>query len=144
MAPLAPSVYLSRVQQRQELVYYDRYERAQKKEGIYGEKPLRWAYETALGRIALEGVIKRPWFSALYGKWADCSCSRKEIESFVEQFELEPDEFEASLDSFSTFNEFFYRKLKPEARPLAPETDAVSFPADGRHLFVPNISEAGS
>ncbi|MEM1443552.1 MAG: phosphatidylserine decarboxylase [Verrucomicrobiota bacterium] len=143
MARLPPRVYLSGVEQRQELVYYDRYEQALKKEGIYGEKPLRWTYETALGRLVLEGVVKRPWFSRHYGKWADCGCSKKEVEPFIERFGLDPEEFAVPADSFSTFNEFFSRELKPEARPLAPNPDAVSFPADGRHLFIPNLSEAG-
>ncbi|MEM6278817.1 MAG: phosphatidylserine decarboxylase, partial [Verrucomicrobiota bacterium] len=120
------------------------YEQVTKSEGIYGEKPLRWTYETFLGRLALEGVIKRPWFSAAYGRWADCSCSRKEVEAFIERFEIDTDEFLHSVDSFANFNDFFSRELKDTARPLAEGENTVSFPADGRHLFVPNLSEAGS
>ncbi|MEM6280461.1 MAG: phosphatidylserine decarboxylase, partial [Verrucomicrobiota bacterium] len=131
------------MEQRQELVYFDRYEQVTKSEGIYGEKPLRWTYETFLGRLALEGVIKRPWFSAAYGRWADCSCSRKEVEAFIERFEIDPDEFLHSVDSFANFNDFFSRELKDTARPLAEGESTVSFPADGRHLFVPNLSESG-
>ncbi len=131
------------MEQRQELVYFDRYEQSLKAEGIYGEKPLRWAYETKLGKVALESVIKRRWFSALYGKWADCGCSRKEIALFVERIGLDPDEFLAPIESLETFNQFFHRELKPEARPLAPGENTLSFPADGRHLFVPDLSAAG-
>lgn len=130
------------MEQRQELVYFDRYEQALKTEGIYGEKPLRWAYETRLGKLALEGVIKRPWFSGLYGKWADCSCSRKEIATFIDRFDLDPEEFLAPLESLRTFNDFFHRELKPSARPLAEGENTISFPADGRHLFISDLSEA--
>ncbi|MDF1656854.1 MAG: phosphatidylserine decarboxylase [Verrucomicrobiales bacterium] len=130
------------MEQRQELVYFDRYEQALKTEGIYGEKPLRWAYETRLGKIALEGVIKHRWFSGLYGKWADCACSRKEIATFVDRFGLDRKEFLAPLESLETFNKFFHRELKPSARPLAPGGNAVSFPADGRHLFIPDLSQS--
>jgi len=48
------------------------------------------------------------------------------------------------LDSFKTFNEFFYRKLKPGARTLASPDDpkvAVS-PADCRMMAFPSINEA--
>lgn len=131
------------MKERQELVFYDRYAGALKPEAIYGERPLRWAYETRVGRLCLEGAIKRPWFSALYGKWADCGCSKKEVAPFIERFELDPDEFAETLEKFRTFNEFFSRKLKPEARPLSPGENDISFPADGRHLFVPNLSESG-
>jgi phosphatidylserine decarboxylase len=131
------------VEERQELVFYDRYEDALKSEAIYGEGPLRWAYETWLGRVCLEGVIKRPWFSALYGRWADCSCSKKEIAAFIERFELDPDEFADSVESLATFNEFFSRKLKPEARPVSSGDNDISFPADGRHLLIPDLSQSG-
>ncbi|MDF1860662.1 MAG: phosphatidylserine decarboxylase [Verrucomicrobiales bacterium] len=131
------------MKERQELVYYDRYGQQLESEGIYGETPLRFAYETALGRICLESAFKRPWFSALYGRWADCSCSKKEVLPFIERFGLDPEEFVDAPESFSSFNEFFSRKLKAEARPVSPGEDDVSFPADGRHLFVPDLSQSG-
>ncbi|MEC5126487.1 phosphatidylserine decarboxylase [Verrucomicrobiales bacterium BCK34] len=126
----------------QELVFYDRYTKSLKTEGIYGEKPLRWAYETTPGRICLNAVIRRKWFSRLYGRWADCSCSQKEIGSFIKRFDVDTSEFLDSPESFSTFNEFFFRKLKPEARPIDPGTDSVVFPADGRHFLIPDLSKA--
>ncbi len=130
------------MEQRQELVFFDLYEQELKAEQIYGEKPLRWAYETWLGGIALEGVIKRPWFSGLYGKWADRGCSRKEIARFIERFNLDPGEFLEPVESLETFNQFFHRKLKPSARPIAEGEKALSFPADGRHLFIPDLSQS--
>lgn len=125
----------------QDLVFYDRYSQELKSEGIYGEKPLRWAYETRLGRICLSGVIRRKWFSRLYGRWADCGCSAKEIPSFLSQFELDTTEFLEPVESFQTFNEFFFRKLKPEARPVSENSRDVVFPADGRHLWIPDLSQ---
>jgi phosphatidylserine decarboxylase len=46
-------------------------------------------------------------------------------------------------ESFATFNDFFYRKLKPDARPIAPGADEIAFPADGRHLVLPDIAACG-
>ncbi len=134
--------YLSGVNETQELVFYDRYTESLKSESIYGETPLRWAYETTPGRICLNAVIRRKWFSRLYGRWADCGCSRKEIATFIERFDVDTSEFLDSPDTFSTFNEFFFRKLKPEARPIDQASDAVIFPTDGRHFLIPNLSEA--
>lgn len=126
----------------QDTVYYDRYEQQLKTEATYGEKPLRWTYGTSLGGLALEAIIKRRWFSSLYGKWADCGCSKSEVAVFIERFGLDPEEFADPPESFATFNEFFHRKLKPEARPLSDSENAVLFPADGRHLLVPDLSQA--
>lgn len=131
------------MQERQEIVYYDRYARERKPEGIFGEKPLRWAYETGLGRFFLETAIKRKWFSGLYGKWADFPCSAREIPGFIERFGVDTSEFLETPETFRTFNEFFFRRLKPEARPIAPAQDAICFPADGRHLYIPDLSCAG-
>lgn len=110
------------------------------KEAVYGEQALRWTYETWLGRLCLESVVKRPLFSALYGRWADRKRSAREIAPFIERFRLDPSEFVDSPDDFKTFNEFFYRRLRPEVRPTHPDSKSVAFPADGRHLLVPDLS----
>ncbi len=133
-------VYLSRVNPTQELLYYDRYESRLKPEGIYGEKPLRWAYETVLGRLCLEGIIKRRWFSRLYGRWADTTGSAKEIAPFIKRFGVDAGEFVEDPATFRTFNEFFYRRLKPQARLIAAGEKTISFPADGRHFYIPDLS----
>lgn len=140
MSPAVRKVYLSRVNATQELLFYDRYESRLKREGIYGEKPLRWAYETVPGRLCLEGFIKRRWFSRLYGYWADTAGSAKEIAPFIKRFGVDAEEFTRAPDSFRSFNEFFHRDLKPEARPLAPGEKTISFPADGRHFLIPDLS----
>lgn len=125
---------------KQEILFHDRYEGRLRTESVYGEKPLRWAYESALGRICLEGVIKRRWFSRLYGRWADTRRSAKEIAPFLARFGVDPGEFLDPPESFRTFNEFFFRRLRPEARPFSSGPDTVLFPADGRHLLVPDLS----
>jgi len=130
------------VQQRQELVYYDRYAGELREERIYGEKLLRWTYETRSGGATLETAVKRAWFSSLYGRWADSARSAREVPRFIERFGVDVGEFLDPPDSFGCFNEFFYRRLKPEARPVAPGEDVASFPADGRHLVIENLDRA--
>ncbi len=127
----------------QEILYFDRYEGRLRREAIYGEGALRWTYETALGRLCLEGIVKRPWFSRLYGHWADSARSAREIRPFLERFGVDPGEFLDPPESYRSFNEFFSRRLRPEARPLDSGEDSVLFPADGRHLLVPDLSLAG-
>jgi len=54
------------------------------------------------------------------------------------------DEMLDPLDSFKSFNEFFYRKLKLSARPIAhPDNSLIATsPADARCMFFPTIDEA--
>ena len=110
-------------------------------EKIYGEKWLRFSYENILGRIGLWGMVKRPWFSKWYGKKMDTPESRSKICPFIEKYELNTDEFLDKTASYETFNQFFFRKLKPQARPVHPSQASVVFPADGRHLILPNLSK---
>lgn len=70
--------------------------------------------------------------------------SRAEIAPFIAFHNLNMDEVLQPLDSFNTFNQFFYRKLKPEARPIDCPGDpsVLVSPADARCMFFPTIEEA--
>lgn len=111
-------------------------------EQVYGESFLRWAYERPLGGLALHALVKRAMFSRWYGWRMDRPASRSKVEPFIRDYALDASEFADAPDSYRTFNDFFYRKLQPEARPICSEVSSVAFPADGRHLAFANIEEA--
>ena len=67
--------------------------------------------------------------------------SRQKIAPFIEQYGLDASEFERRPEEFASFNEFFYRKLKPESRPIDSDPRSIVFPADGRHLCIPDLSQ---
>ncbi|MCU0719895.1 MAG: phosphatidylserine decarboxylase [Pirellula sp.] len=122
--------------------YFDRYSQTIRTEKVYGDRALKWTYGTLAGRISLSVLVKRAVFSRWYGWKMDRASSREKIAPFVSQYELDPREFESEIGEFSSFNHFFYRKLKPEARPIHPSNSVTVFPADGRHLCIPNLSKA--
>ncbi|MGB7345429.1 MAG: phosphatidylserine decarboxylase [Pirellulaceae bacterium] len=123
-----------------EIVYYDRYRDEPCVEKIYGDKALRWTYGTLAGRISLNVLVKRAWFSHWYGWKMDRPSTREKIAPFLKNYELDATEFVRDVDDFANFNEFFFRELKPEARPIDPDDLSIVFPADGRHLCVPDLS----
>jgi len=120
--------------------YFNRYTKAIESEIIYGESYLRWTYENPLGRLALNLLVKRSLFSNWYGWRMDRPSSRAKVAPFIEQYGIDMNECVEDEASFCSFNEFFYRKLKPSARPVAEGEKAICFPADGRHLCLPNLS----
>jgi phosphatidylserine decarboxylase len=123
--------------------FFNRHTGTMETEQVYGEAFLRFTYENPLGALPLHALIKRAAFSKWYGKRMDLPESREKIEPFIRSYGLDPDEFADPVSSFASFNEFFFRKLKPAARPI--DTDApVVFPADGRHLGFPRISDISS
>ena len=119
--------------------YYDRYARTLKTEQIYGEGWLRFAYGNPLGRAAVWLLARRAWFSQWYGRKMTKRDSALEIIPFITKYNLDVDEFLKSPFDYKTFNEFFYRALKPSARPITPGVEFAVFPADGRHLAFQNV-----
>jgi phosphatidylserine decarboxylase len=121
--------------------YFNRHTQSLETEEVYGEAFLRWAYGNPLGSLALAAFIKRPFFSAWYGRRMDQSDSASRIAPFLEKYGLDSGEFADSVASYASFNEFFFRKLKPDARPIDPDPGTAVFPADGRHFGFPNAEE---
>jgi len=103
-------------------------------EQVYGEGFLRWTYGHPAGALALWGFVKRPFFSAWYGRRMSTPESAARVAPFIERYGLDAADFADEPESFASFNEFFYRKLKPEARPVDEDPASIVFPADGRHL----------
>lgn len=124
-----------------EIVYFDRYRNETCVEKVYGDQALKWTYGTLAGKVSLNALVKRAIFSHWYGWRMDSAKTKQKVRPFIETYELDESEFQSDVDDFATFNEFFYRKLKPEARPIDQDTSAVVFPADGRHLCVPDLSK---
>ena len=124
-----------------QIVYFDRYQNEPCVEKVYGDQALRWSYGTVAGRISLNLLVKRAIFSHWYGWRMDQPKSRLRIAAFVQQYGLDASEFVRGIEDFGSFNEFFFRQLKPESRPIDSNPLSVVFPADGRHLCVPDLSQ---
>ena len=63
------------------------------------------------------------------------------IKWFVRKFDVQmQDALNPELQSYNTFNEFFTRQLKPDARPIASDNNAIACPADGRVSAIGTIN----
>lgn len=114
-------------------------------EKVYGVNALRFLYGDDLiskifGPLFLHSLVKTAFFSSLYGYWQKTRFSKKKILPFIEEYAVDSSEFLDPVDSFCSFNDFFCRKLKPEARPIAPTDDVAIIPADGRYYFYQDIN----
>jgi phosphatidylserine decarboxylase len=61
---------------------------------------------------------------------------------FIAKYDIDVDDFAKSAFDYKSFNEFFCRALKPQARPIAQGARVAVFPADGRHLAIPDVDAA--
>lgn len=98
------------------------------------QKSLSFFYETAIGRILLKIVIC-PWISKLYGFYQHTSLSKWKIKSFIKKNHIDMSEY--PLETYSSFNSFFIRKIRPEKRPISfHENDFISC-CDGKATLYP-------
>lgn len=76
----------------------------------------------------------------------DDPVSKEQIEKFIEFHGLDMSEVLLPLEEFKNFNEFFYRALKPDARPCsAPDNPRIIVsPADCRSVVFNTIDQATS
>jgi phosphatidylserine decarboxylase len=122
--------------------YFHRAKRTVETEQVYGEAWLRWTYGTSLGRFALWLLVKRAVVSRYYGWRMSRPFSANQVLPFIVDYDLDVDEFAKKPFAFKSFNDFFYRALKPGARPVAPGERVAVLPADGRHLAFQNVDGA--
>ncbi|MDQ5981066.1 MAG: phosphatidylserine decarboxylase [Verrucomicrobiota bacterium] len=122
--------------------YFHRAKKTVETEQVYGGAWLRWTYESSLGRLSLNVLVKRALLSRYYGWRMSMRASANRVLPFIVDYGLDVDEFAKKPYSFKTFNEFFYRALKPGARPVAEGDRVAVLPADGRHLAFQNVDAA--
>jgi phosphatidylserine decarboxylase len=116
-----------------DIFYIDRKTGQRVKEVVAGEKFLKWMYETKSGMAALELLAKKKFFSDIYGRLQDTKGSAKKIEGFVRDLSIDMTEAEVEdISKYNSFNDFFYRKLKPGSRMVNMDKSVLSSPADGR------------
>ena len=111
-------------------------------EQVFGEGWLRFAYENPIGRLSVWMIARRAIFSKWFGRSMSKPSSALRVLPFITRYNLDVDEFAKSPFDYKTFNDFFYRALKPGARPIAGGDDVAVLPADGRHLVFPDIDTA--
>ncbi len=142
--------------------FFNRTTNSVETERIFGEGWLRFAYENPAGRFFVWALARRAFFSKWYGWKMSLGPLRDDeqrifqlirmifggrdssayVLPFITKYGVDVDEFAKSAFDYKSFNEFFYRALKPSARPIAPGADVAVFPADGRHLAFQDVDAA--
>lgn len=103
-------------------------------ESVMGDKALRFAYETLLGRTLWSVLFGSRRISDWMGRRYDSPRSKKDIAALAAIPGCRWEEAEKPLADYASFNDFFTRRLKPGARPVG---EGLVSPADGRlRLFL--------
>jgi len=127
-----------------DIEYIDRATQKKEIEKIYGHRALSLLYGNSwislfFSWVGLPFLAKISFFSKFYGWLQKRPCSAKKIAPFIETYKVDVSEFAET--NFSSFNDFFIRKLKSDKRKIVADPKRASLPADGRYLVFPKVQE---
>ncbi|WP_151194120.1 archaetidylserine decarboxylase [Cysteiniphilum sp. JM-1] len=95
--------------------------------------------------LKLQKILPQACLSRLAGKLANCenpTVKNRLIHLAMKRFNITlTDTLIDDPTEYTSFNEFFTRKLKPEARPIDPSDNSIISPADGKITQAGKITE---
>ena len=91
------------------------------------DKLLSFLYTNIFGRMLLKPLIQ-PQVSKHAGRYLSSAHSKWLISKFIERNEINMDIYEEC--DYSSFNDFFTRKIKPDCRPVPEDLDVLISPCD--------------
>lgn len=118
-----------------------------KEERVYGGRWIQLLYGTFLGRT-LSALVAAPPFSRFYGWLQDRPSSKRKVQPFIQQFDIQmadflPEEGRPAEDPYSSFNAFFTRRVTETARPFA-EGPVFPAPCDARYFAYDSLDDTVS
>lgn len=121
------------------IIVIDRETGKEFQEKVMGEKWIRWAYQDSKSGLVQRMLFGSRMLSSLMGAYYDSRFSRGKIASAIEELDIDTNEIADPVESFKSFNQFFFRKLRSDARPFSNAPEDIVCPADGRALVFPKI-----
>jgi phosphatidylserine decarboxylase len=118
---------------------YNRTTKSYEEELIAGKKYIEWTYESPIGKGITELIAKKKLFSKVYGLFCDTKLSANKIATFVDNFNIDMTMSRKKINEFTSFNDFFTRKLTSDARPINKDHNILISPGDGRITAYENI-----
>jgi phosphatidylserine decarboxylase len=119
--------------------FYNRESGEYETEIVAADAAIQFCYGNPVGRLLTDLMICRSWVSSLVGMYFNSRFSCRRIPAFVESLKIKMEEAERPVEEYKSFNDFFSRTLKPEARPVVDSAHSAACPADGRVSVIPTI-----
>ena len=96
-------------------------------------------YGSAPGRMLLK-PLTAPWLSKLAGSFLSTGASKVFIKPFIKSNHIDMSQF--LPEEYDSYNDFFSRRIRPEARPIDMDPRHLISPADSK-LTALSITETG-
>lgn len=121
-----------------EIKYFNRELNKLETEKVYGDKAVSWLYDSASGRALTNLLIKKP-LSQVYGMVQSSSLTERKVKPFIRDFNINMDEYQnedgrGPESPFSSFNSFFIRRFKDDARKFNQESNIMPAFCEARYF----------
>lgn len=126
------------VRRKKRVVYYadDQLVRQKQPGGI-----MFWLLYRSWLSFLLRPLLTGGLANRIAGWWAHSRLSAWRIPAFIKRHKINASEFAAPVSSYSSFNDFFIRRLRKGARPIDKKSASVVSPADGTLYIIPHLQE---
>lgn len=101
-------------------------------------KSLLFLYHHFLGRVLLK-ILTLKFLSSLCGVYMSSKLSKHRIQKFIAKNKIDMSEYEDT--KYTSFNDFFTRKIKPGKRKLSKDSSLLVAPADSKVTVYPISSD---
>ncbi len=98
---------------------------------IESSKALNFFYDNFIGRLFIKLVISKP-ITNLIGKYMNSKSSVKKIDKFIKENNINIYDYENK--EYTSYNDFFTRKIKDIKRPINARKDILISPCDSKLL----------
>jgi phosphatidylserine decarboxylase len=99
----------------------------------------RFLYINPIGKV-FRRLLRRRWLCRLSAWYNNSRFSIGLIKAFIKEYAIDMTDFEKPVNTYTSFNDFFVRTLKPNARPIDLNPTAITSPADGKVYVIPDIT----
>lgn len=123
----------------QPISYYDKNILVQEKNSHHAT--LSFLYTSPLGKI-IRPLLATQWAARCAGWYYDSSLSKRAIQPFIDAYSIPMDDYLIPPKGFTSFNDFFTRKLKADTR--LQSSSPLTCPTDGKVFVIPELSATSS
>lgn len=130
-----------------DIKYYNREKKKIEIEKVYGDKAVKWLYNSSLGKL-ISPIAASSMVSKFYGALQSSKLSQRKIKPFIENFHIDMEDYEPQEGysfedgpGYRDFNHFFIRRFKYGKRSFPREPTYLGAPSEARYFAYEKIDE---
>ncbi|MCP4914198.1 MAG: phosphatidylserine decarboxylase [Oligoflexia bacterium] len=128
-----------------EIKYFNRGAKEYQIEKVYGDKAVKWLYDSLSGKVA-SSFVTMPFVSKFYGMLQSSGMSKSKVWPFINNFNIKIDEYlpeegRSKEDPYSSFNQFFIRRFKDGARNFVEDSNKLPAFSEARYFGYESLKD---